>query len=436
MTKEIQQETIREIALRAKALGGRAMLVGGCVRDALTGRESADIDCEVYGLAPQALRSLAAAFGEVDESGARYGIFSLKGAGIDLAVPRLEWRTGPKHGDFDVRLDPALPFARAAARRDFTVNAILRDALTGEIVDPFGGQADLRRGVLRAVPGDGFAEDPLRVLRGAQFAARFRLSPDAKTLEKMRTMKTDALSPARVLGEMKKAMASDAPDVFFDVLRRADALRPWFGELAALIGVPQPPRYHPEGDAYTHSMLVLHAAAQKKALTHDLGKAVSTARGEDGEWHACGHENTGVPLTRAMLGRLGVNREIIAYCENMCRLHMRAHVCYYRQAETGETNRLLEESVCPNDLALLAVCDTMGKGSASGGADDEAAFLTGRVRVYEETAARGLPDGGMLLAAGMEPGPQLAEALAAARRRALTGETAEEAVQNVLRKRQ
>ena len=303
-----------------------------------------------------------------------------------------------------MRLDPALPFARAAARRDFTVNAILRDALTGEIVDPFGGQADLRRGVLRAVPGDGFAEDPLRVLRGAQFAARFRLSPDAKTLEKMRMMKTDALSPARVLGEMKKAMASDAPDVFFDVLRRADALRPWFGELAALIGVPQPPRYHPEGDAYTHSMRALHAAAQKKAralrpeafvfaaLTHDLGKAVSTARGEDGEWHACGHENTGVPLTRAMLGRLGVNREIIAYCENMCRLHMRAHVCHYRQAETGETNLLFDESVCPNDLALLAVCDTLGKGSASGGAADEEAFLTGRVRVYEETAARGLPD--------------------------------------------
>ena len=235
MTKEIQQETIRGIALRAKALGGRAMLVGGCVRDALTGRGSADIDCEVYGLAPQALRSLAAEFGEVDESGARYGIFTLKDAGIDLAVPRLERRIGPKHGDFDVQLDPALPFARAAARRDFTVNAILRDALTGEIVDPFGGQADLRRGVLRAVPGDGFAEDPLRVLRGAQFASRFHLSPDEETLARMRTMKTDDLSPARVLGEMKKAMAGDAPDVFFDVLRQAGALEPWFGELAALI---------------------------------------------------------------------------------------------------------------------------------------------------------------------------------------------------------
>ena len=447
MTKEIQQETIRGIALRAKALGGRAMLVGGCVRDALTGRESADIDCEIYGLAPQALRSLAAEFGEVDESGARYGIFSLKGAGIDLAMPRLERRTGPKHGDFDVRLDPALPFARAAARRDFTVNAILRDALTGEIVDPFGGQADLRRGVLRAVPGDGFAEDPLRVLRGAQFAARFRLSPDAKTLEKMRMMKTDALSPARVLGEMKKAMASDAPDVFFDVLRRADALRQWFGELAALIDVPQPSCYHPEGDAYIHSMLVLHAAAQKKAqaekpeafvyaaLTHDLGKAISTTRGEDGEWHANGHENTGVPLARAMLGRLGAGKEIIAYCENMCRLHMRAHVCYYVQVEAGRTNLLFDESVCPHDLALLAACDAMGKGSAGGDATKEEAFLMGRVKIYQETIAGGMPSGGMLLAGGMKPGPELAKALGEARRRALLGEDAQEAVKAVLKQR-
>ena len=152
MAKEIQRETIRQIALRAKAMGGRAMLVGGCVRDALLGRESADIDCEVYGLTPEQLHALAAQFGTVDESGARYGIFTLKDAGIDLAVPRLERRIGPKHGDFDVTANPALSFEQAAARRDFTVNAILQDALTGEIVDPFGGEVDLRRGILRATP--------------------------------------------------------------------------------------------------------------------------------------------------------------------------------------------------------------------------------------------------------------------------------------------
>ena len=320
-------------------------LVGGCVREMLRGKAPSDYDMTSDAPPQEVLRLFSEC---AHPTGLQHGTVTVVSGGLPIELTTMR-RDGAYR---DNRHPDSVTFGTSIeedlARRDFTVNAIAL-APDGRLVDPFGGQADLRRGVLRAVPGDGFAEDPLRVLRGAQFAARFRLSPDAKTLEKMRTMKTDALSPARVLGEMKKAMASDAPDVFFDVLRRADALRPWFGELAALIGVPQPPRYHPEGDAYTHSMQVLHAAAQKKAralrpeafvfaaLTHDLGKAVSTARGEDGEWHACGHENTGVPLTRAMLGRLGVNREIIAYCENMCRLHMRAHVCHYRQAEPDET---------------------------------------------------------------------------------------------------
>ena len=186
MTK--QGKRIHDIALRAKELGGRAMLVGGCVRDGLLGIPSADIDCEVYGLAPDALRALAARFGDVDDSGEKYGIFTLRGEGIDLAVPRTERRTGPHHGDFEVLPDPTLSFEKAASRRDFTVNAILRDALTGEIVDPFGGQADLKNHILRAVPGAGFEEDPLRVLRGAQFAARYGLTVDEATMEKMRRM--------------------------------------------------------------------------------------------------------------------------------------------------------------------------------------------------------------------------------------------------------
>lgn len=158
-------------------------------------------------------------------------------------------------------------------------------------------------------------------------------------------------------------------------------------------------------------------------------------RGEDGEWHANGHENTGVPLARAMLGRLGVGKEIIAYCENMCRLHMRAHVCYYMQVEAGRTNLLFDESVCPHDLALLAACDTMGKGSAGGDAPKEEAFLMGRVKIYQETIAGGMPSGGMLLAGGMKPGPELAKALGEARRRALLGEDAQEAVKAVLKQR-
>ena len=446
MTK--QGKRIHDIALRAKELGGRAMLVGGCVRDGLLGIPSADIDCEVYGLAPDALRALAAQFGDVDDSGEKYGIFTLRGEGIDLAVPRTERRTGPHHGDFEVLPDPTLSFEKAASRRDFTVNAILRDALTGEIVDPFGGQADLKNHILRAVPGAGFEEDPLRVLRGAQFAARYDLMVDEATMEKMRRMPTDALSPARVMSETKKALMQSAhPEVYFDILRRAGALEVWFKELAALIGVRQNPKYHPEGDAYVHTMLVLREAAEMReaaqkplnlmlaALVHDLGKAATTTQDQNGNSHSCEHEIAGVPLLSAMLSRIGAGKDMLAYCENMCRLHMRAHVCYYVQVEAGRTNLLFDESVCPHDLALLAACDTMGKGSAGGDAPKEEAFLMGRVKIYQETIAGGMPSGGMLLAGGMKPGPELAKALGEARRRALLGEDAQEAVKAVLKQR-
>ena len=173
-----QQEMIKSIARRIDSAGGRALLVGGCVRDEILGLPCYDIDCEVHGLAPEKLKALLMEFGETDAGGERYGIFTIKGEGLDFALPRREEKTGTGHKDFVVFSDPDLSPEAAAARRDFTVNAIMRDALTGEYVDPYGGMEDLRHGVLRAVPGGQFEEDPLRVLRGAQFAARFNLVPD------------------------------------------------------------------------------------------------------------------------------------------------------------------------------------------------------------------------------------------------------------------
>lgn len=439
MTK--QGKRIHDIALRAKELGGRAMLVGGCVRDGLLGIPSTDIDCEVYGLAPDALCALAAQFGDVDDSGEKYGIFALRGVGIDLAVPRTERRTGPHHGDFEVLPDPTLSFKKAASRRDFTVNAILRDALTGEIVDPFGGQADLKNHILRAVPGAGFEEDPLRVLRGAQFAARYDLTVDEATMEKMRRMPTDALSPARVMSETKKALMQSAhPEVYFDILRRAGALEVWFQELAALIGVRQNPKYHPEGDAYVHTMLVLRAAAEMReaaqkplnlmfaALVHDLGKAATTTQDQNGNSHSCEHEIAGVPLLSAMLSRIGAGKDMLAYCENMCRLHMRTHICFYMNLGEGQTNLLFDESVCPHDLVLLAVCDAMGKGGRTEKSDEEEQFLKERLAAYEKALSMPMPSGDMLIARGMKPGRGMAQALNEARRLMLCGAKLEDAL--------
>lgn len=439
MTK--QGKRIHEIALRAREMGGRAMLVGGCVRDGLLGIPSTDIDCEVYGLAPDALCALAARFGDVDDSGERYGIFALRGAGIDLAVPRTERRKGPHHGDFEVLPDPTLSFEKAAARRDFTVNAILRDALTGEIVDPFGGQEDLKNRILRAIPGEGFEEDPLRVLRGAQFAARYALTVDEATMEKMRRMPTDALSPARVMSETKKALMQSArPEIYFDILRRAGALEVWFKELAALIGVQQNPKYHPEGDAYVHTMFVLRAAAEMKnaaqkplhlmfaALVHDLGKAATTTQDQNGNSHSCEHEIAGVPLLSAMLSRIGAGKDMLAYCENMCRLHMRTHICFYMNLGEGQTNLLFDESICPHDLVLLAVCDARGKGRRTEKSDEEEQFLKERLAAYEKALSMPMPSGDMLIARGMKPGRGMAQALNEARRLMLCGAKLEDAL--------
>ena len=435
-----QQEMIRAIARRVQACGGRALLVGGCVRDALLGRTCTDIDCEVHGVSPDALRALLDAFGEIDESGCAYGIYTIRGAGIDIALPRTETRTGPGHKDFAVTVNPQLDPAQAALRRDFTVNAIMRDALTGEYVDPLGGMEDLAQGVLRAVPGGGFEEDPLRVLRGAQFAARFHLTPDAETLQRMRRMPTDHLSASRVYAEMNKALlTAREPDIFFRVLRDADALEPWFTELAALIGVKQNPLHHPEGDAFEHTLLTLRAAAEERdrssdplhfmlaALTHDLGKAVSAVQDEHGSWHAAGHAETGVPLCEAMLTRLGAPRAAIRYAQDMCRLHMRVHVGYYTQADAAWTNLLFDESVCAKDLAWLAVCDTRGTGKPRENADREEAFVMDRLVYYERAVSRPMPDARMLMAAGVSPGPGMKAALAEARRRVLCGENPEKA---------
>lgn len=433
---------IRQIAQRVDALGGQALLVGGCVRDGLLNIPCYDIDCEVHGVAPEALSALLREFGEIDTSGERYGIFTIRGVGIDIALPRRERRTGPGHKDFEVEIDPYMNPAQAAARRDFTVNAIMRDALTGEYIDPYGGIQDLVDGVLRAMPGAHFEEDPLRVLRGAQFAARFHLEPDAHTIERMKAMPLDRLSCVRVMDETKKALIkADRPDVFFRILKEANALEPWFHELNALDGVPQNPKYHPEGDVFEHTMLVLRAAAEVRSsvqdplafmlacLVHDLGKAVSTKKNEKGAWQSIGHERTGVPLAGELLMRLGLPKSIVAYAQNMCALHMRVHTCYTGKARVSRTNILFDESISPEELGWLAVCDSRGTGKPRSEADAEEAFIMERIAAYKEAAARPMPDAKMLLEAGVQKGPALGRAMREARRLVLSGETAQRAAQ-------
>ncbi|MBR5303047.1 MAG: HD domain-containing protein [Clostridia bacterium] len=438
---------IHDIARQIHDAGGQALLVGGCVRDGILGIPCYDIDCEVHGVAPDTLRAILGRYGEIDETGSGYGIYTLKADGLDFALPRKERRTGPGHKDFAVTVDPWLSAEEAAARRDFTVNAIMRDALTGEYVDPYAGMEDLKNGILRAVPGGQFEEDPLRVLRGAQFAARFHLTPDEDTIEKMRRMPVDHLSPGRVHQEMKKALLmADKPSVFFRILEQAGALDCWLPELKALRSTPQNPAYHPEGDAFEHTMMVLDSAAEIRnrmqdplsfmlaALTHDLGKANTTQKNEKGNWASIGHENTGVPLCGNMLSRLLFSQSVIAYAKNMCKLHMRVHTCYYGRARVSRTNVLFDESVNPEALCWLAVCDSRGTGKPRSAADEEEAFIMARLEAYRAVLEEGMPTAHMLMALGMKPGPEMKKALAYAREQRLCGNELDDACRKAAKK--
>ena len=191
-----------KIAERVADAGGRAYCVGGFVRDKIMGRPCEDVDIEVHGISPDRLREILGGLGTPLSYGQSFGIYSLAGSGIDVAMPRREKKTGSKHTDFEVDVDPFIGTEEAARRRDFTINALMEDILSGEVIDHFGGLGDIRSGIIRHVDERTFAEDPLRVLRAAMFAARFGFEAAPETIELCRGMDLSDLSKERIEGEL------------------------------------------------------------------------------------------------------------------------------------------------------------------------------------------------------------------------------------------
>ena len=250
-----------EIARAVRDAGGRALVVGGWVRDHLLGVRSKDVDIEVFGLEVERLEALLAGFGGVHAIGRAFGVLRVGGIDIDFSLPRRDSKRGPGHRGFDVEPDPTLDFAEAARRRDLTVNSIGIDPLTGEVLDPHGGRRDLERRVLRATDPAHFPEDPLRGLRAAQLAARLEMAPDEELVALCRSLDLSELSGERVFDELRKLLLRAArPSIGFKVLEDTGQLR-YFPELDALRGVPQDPEWHPEGDVWVHTLMVLDVAA-------------------------------------------------------------------------------------------------------------------------------------------------------------------------------
>ncbi|MBR5783497.1 MAG: HD domain-containing protein [Clostridia bacterium] len=431
-----------QIAQKVARLGGRAYFVGGCVRDGLLGIECADIDIEVHGLAPAALEEILDSVGRRMEVGKSFGIYALKGHSLDIALPRKERAVGHGHRDFKISVDPHIGTCEAAKRRDFTIGALMQDVLTGEIVDHFGGLQDLKKGILRHVDDNTFSEDPLRVLRGAQFAARFEMKIAEETLKLCKAIQLDTISKERILGELSKAlMSADRPSLFFAVLKEMEQLDTWFGELGALIDVKQNKKYHAEGDAWSHTLLVLDEAAKLRcranyplwfmlsALCHDFGKAITTKEA-DGRIISYRHETEGLPLVKRFLKRLTNEQKLIQYVLNMTELHMRPHALAAQNASAKAANRMFDKAICPEDLLLLAEADNMGRFPRP--EQDRNQYLYDKLRAYQVLSAKPQVTGTDLIAAGLTPDKDFSALLEYAHKLHLSGVDKSTALKQVI----
>ncbi len=372
-------EKIIKLAEIVKAKGGRAMLVGGCVRDELMGIEPKDWDLEIYGIEPQRLREILDAFGKVDAVGEAFTVYKL-GNDLDVAIPRRERKTGKGHRGFIVEGDKDMSFAEAANRRDFTVNAILQDALNGEIIDVYGGQEDIKNKILRVVSRETFAEDSLRVFRAAQFAARLEFEIEADTIEICRQIDLTDLPKERIWGELEKLLLKpEKPSIGLQWLYNLGAVEQLFPEMNALVGVPQELEWHPEGDVDIHTLMVVDearkliddlpyakkVAAMLGALCHDFGKPATT-KFFDGRWRSHAHDEAGVEPTVSFLDKLGIYTingfDVREQIIQLVRYHLLPGM-FYKQRETlGDgAFRRLARRVEPDLLYRVARADSLGR---------------------------------------------------------------------------
>ncbi len=408
----MKEQIVKQIAELIKQKGGRAFYVGGYVRDKLLGLDNKDIDIEVHGLSEEDLLSILEEFGFPMKIGKTFGIYSIRKYNLDIALPRTERKTGNKHQDFDITIDPFVGYENACKRRDFTINALMEDVLTGEIIDYFNGQKDLENKIIRHIKDEIFIEDPLRVLRACQFASRFSFKIANETIELCKKIDLKYLSKERVEEELKKALLKgEKPSIFFEYLKQMNQLDYWFKEIKDLIDVKQDLIYHPEGDAYVHTMQVLDNCAIYKeicekpyyfmmsSLCHDLGKAVTTKE-INGRIHAYEHEIKGIPIIDNFIKRISTNKELRKYVKNLALLHMKPTLYYRNKSSIKSTNKLFDEALYKKDLIYLSLADNRKRRS-----DEELEeikkFLFERLDIYNEYMSRPYVTGDDLLKVGI-----------------------------------
>ncbi len=406
---------------------GQAWLVGGCVRDGLLGCPGMDFDVEVFGIGCETLARALARWGKVDLVGQSFGVVKLTTDGehrYDFTVPRRDSKRAAGHKGFAVELDPAITPAQAAARRDFTINSLMFDPRTGELLDFFGGAADLQARILRHT-SPAFVEDPLRVLRGMQLAARFNLQPAGETVELCRRIKGgfSELAGQRVRDEwFKWAEKSAAPSAGLKFL----AATGWvehFPEIQALLGTAQDPEWHPEGDVFVHTGHCCDAMARLPEwqsatpearavymlaiLAHDFGKPATThAAVKDGRSRIVspGHDALGGKLAQKFLERIHAPPAIQARVVPLVVNHIIHFPSMTDRALRRLAKRLEPENI--QGLCLVMTADAMGRPPRPVAEPENVPRLLARARALQvqEKPPAPILMGRHLLELGLSPG--------------------------------
>ena len=371
-------DKIKEIANKIKENGGRLYLVGGAIRDELLGKKIHDEDYCVTGINMEDFQKM---FPEAHIRGKSFAVFDIDGK--EFAMARTETKQGKGHKEFKIDVNSQITIQEDLARRDITINSIAKDVLTQEIIDPFNGRKDIENKIIRATT-EHFKEDPLRAYRVARFSAQLNFKVEPKTIKMLSEIKSELkhLSKERVYTEFSKALLTHKPSIFFDVLKQADVLDEHFKEIKDLIGAEQPVKYHPEGDAYNHTMLVLDMASQLtenmeterkleirfSALVHDLGKGATP---KEEYPHHYNHEKLGVELVQKFGNNLKVPNNLMKCGKTACREHMRGGIFDRMKPSTKvEFIERVDKSILGLEGLQIVVTSDKTSGGRTGNIED------------------------------------------------------------------
>jgi tRNA nucleotidyltransferase (CCA-adding enzyme) len=364
---------VEEIVRRVAAEGGKALLVGGMVRDRALGLDAKDLDIEIHRLELDRLEALLGHFGKVDLVGKQFGVLRVHGIDADFSVPRKDSRG--RHPE--VAPDPFMGIEEAARRRDLTINAMAIDTLEGKLYDPFDGMKDMKQRRLRAPDANRFPEDPLRFFRVMGFIGRFEMDPDEELDALCKAMDLTGVARERIEEEFNRLwLRSRRPSLGLRWLEAISRLEEVLPEAAALVGLDQDPGWHPEGDAWQHTLQVVDAAAGLKmgdreqdlmllwaALCHDLGKAETTIE-EDGRIKSPGHTEVSARMAENLLGRYVGNQKVLEGAVKLSEHHLKPHDFYVNKAGSKAFKRLalvLSPETTLERLAAMALADTRGR---------------------------------------------------------------------------